>query len=270
MDRKAAMTPMCRRGPAQVLQPPREANRSPSSVPAPRAQSAVGSAPTTRRVADGARGRSPGPQAKRFTRAGKRLPIHRAVAIEKRQPQDEGRRSRDLVSQDRGETFRKPATGIGTKRGKLMAMTRTTSKARSRKGLATLVGLVAMVAAGGTVMATPAAASTNCASGYHCVFFNSLNSAKHSYFDSDTNFAGDTFNQAGVNGEGSGQAVNDNTWAASNSSTGGYESHYYVNSGYNTFLFCVNPGSEVNSLPTAQRDRASSLQLRGTTSISCY
>lgn len=133
-----------------------------------------------------------------------------------------------------------------------------------------MLGLAAMVAAGGAVLAAPASASTNCSTGYHCVFYSSLSSAKHSYFNSDTDFSNDTFNEYGVNGIGLGQTVNDNSWAASNSSTGGYESHFYVNAGYGTFLFCVNPGSEINELAESHKDRASSLRLRGTTSISCY
>lgn len=74
----------------------------------------------------------------------------------------------------------------------------------------------------------------------------------------------------GGRGTGYGQNVNDNTESASNSSTGGYESHYYLNINYDTFLFCVNPGSYVEYLPSGQANLASSLQLTGTTSISCY
>ncbi|MFF9394394.1 hypothetical protein [Streptomyces griseoluteus] len=145
------------------------------------------------------------------------------------------------------------------------------SRMISRAGrLGAALGVAAVLAATGAVFASPATASTNCPSGYHCLFYNSLESAKHKYFDSDSNFADDTFNDRGGNGYGYGQTVNDNSWAASNSSTGGYESHYYANSNYSSFLFCVNPGSEVNAVSTSQKDKASSLRLRGTTSISCY
>ncbi|HEY0640834.1 MAG TPA: hypothetical protein VGD67_24650 [Pseudonocardiaceae bacterium] len=108
----------------------------------------------------------------------------------------------------------------------------------------------------------------NCSSGYHCLFYSTIDSSKHQFFNSDTNFADNTF--SGGNGIGSGQTVNNNSWAASNSSTGGYESHYYDGTGYTgAFLFCVNPGATVRSLPTSLRDRASSLRLRGTTTIPC-
>jgi len=151
-----------------------------------------------------------------------------------------------------------------------MAITRTTAKTGIRRRLAAAIGLATLAATAGAVFATPAAASTNCASGYHCLFYASWDSAKHSFFNSDSNFSGDTFNEYNVNGSGLGTGVNDNSMSASNSSTGGYESHYYLNPNYNTFLFCVNPGSEVNMLPSGQANAASSLQLRGTTSIHCY
>lgn len=151
-----------------------------------------------------------------------------------------------------------------------MANTRTTSKTGTRRRLAAALGVAALAVTAGAVFATPSAASTNCASGYHCVMWGSLDSAKHSYFNSDSNFVGDTFNQYNVNGSGQGSAVNDNVASASNSSTGGYESHYYLHINHSSFLFCVNPGSEVNWLPGGQANAASSLLLRGTTSISCY
>lgn len=140
---------------------------------------------------------------------------------------------------------------------------------RRRFGLP--AALAAMAASAGLlVSATPASAGPNCASGYHCVFYLGItDSARHSYFDSDSNFAGDTFNQL-TNRWGGGLSVNDNTVSASNSSTGGYESHYYYNSGYSGFLFCVNPGSSVDYLPSGLQNRASSLRLRGTTTIDCY
>jgi hypothetical protein len=39
---------------------------------------------------------------------------------------------------------------------------------------------------------------------------------------------------------------------------------------HESFLFCVNPGSEVNKLPNTQAHRASSLLLRTRTTIPCY
>jgi hypothetical protein len=133
----------------------------------------------------------------------------------------------------------------------------------------TMLGLGAAVAAGGSALvAPPAMAGVNCASGYHCVFYTDVNSSKHSYFNSDTDFSNDFF--SGGNGVGSGQVVNNNTWAASNSSNSGYESHYYDGFSYTgSFLFCVNPGATVHSLPSGLRDRASSMRLRGTTTIHC-
>ncbi|NYH89366.1 hypothetical protein [Actinopolymorpha rutila] len=78
---------------------------------------------------------------------------------------------------------------------------------------------------GGTVLAAvPASAAPYCASGYHCVFFTYLTGPKHSYFNSDPNFTNDYFTNGAV--------VNDNVWAASNSSNSGYESHYYRNINY--------------------------------------
>ena len=144
---------------------------------------------------------------------------------------------------------------------------------RLRKKLAAVSGLTAMAASAALLLgAPPASAGPNCASGYHCVFYLGINnSARHSYFNSDSNFTNDTFNQL-TSLSGGGLNVNDQTVSASNSSTGGYESHYYYDAGtsYSTFLFCVNPGSSVDYLPSSQQNRASALQLRGTTSISCY
>ncbi|MEX3106059.1 MULTISPECIES: hypothetical protein [unclassified Streptomyces] len=150
-------------------------------------------------------------------------------------------------------------------------MTSANSTARTglRRKLGAVVGVVAAAATGMTLLAAPASAGPNCASGYHCVFYSSLTSARHSYFNSDANFTNDTFNQVS-SGAGYGQNVNDNTASASNSSTGGYESHYYLHINNNSFLFCVNPGSYVQYLPSGQRNEASSLQLTGTTSTPCY
>ena len=124
-----------------------------------------------------------------------------------------------------------------------------------------------MVTAGSAIMALPAVAGVNCTAGYHCLFFSDVNSSKHSYFDSVTNFNGDTF--SGGNGNGSGWAVDNNSWAASNSSTGNRESHYYDGANYSGFLFCLNPGATVHSLPSNLKDRASSLRLMPRTSAPC-
>ncbi|MFV0131735.1 hypothetical protein ACLGIH_00310 [Streptomyces sp. HMX87] len=133
--------------------------------------------------------------------------------------------------------------------------------------------LAAMAASAGLLLgATPASAGPNCASGYHCVYYLGINnSARHSYFNSDTDFRNDTFNQL-TGRAGGGATVHNNVVSASNSSTGGYESHYYtgVGSDWGGFLFCVNPGSHVDYLPSSLQDRASSLRLRGTTSVNCF
>ncbi|MER5890770.1 hypothetical protein ABT160_43710 [Streptomyces sp. NPDC001941] len=130
--------------------------------------------------------------------------------------------------------------------------------------MAAITGLAALAASTGVVLgAGPALAGPSCSSGYHCVFKYQVGSTKHSYFDSDANFTNDYF--------GDGSVVNDNVWGASNSSTGGYESHYYRDINYaGGLVFCVNPGSSVYELPAGKKDAASSLKLRGTTSISCY
>lgn len=132
------------------------------------------------------------------------------------------------------------------------------------RAVVSLTGLVAAMCAVGT---TPASAGANCANGNHCVFWSNVNSSKHSYFNSDRDFWDDFF--SGGNGAGNGERVFNNVWAASNSSTGGYESHYYTNTDYTGFLFCVNPGDTVYELPSHLKDAASSMRLRGTTSISC-
>jgi hypothetical protein len=132
--------------------------------------------------------------------------------------------------------------------------------------------LAAAAACAGMLLgASPASAGDNCASGYHCVFYWGVyDSARHSYFNSDTDFSNDTFNQL-TSRSGGGQVVHNNVVSASNSSSGGYESHYYtgVGSDWGGFLFCLNPGRTYNMLPTDLRDRASSLQVRGTTNIDC-
>jgi hypothetical protein len=142
------------------------------------------------------------------------------------------------------------------------------------KKVALATGLAGAVAAGALAQAAPAQAGTNCASGYHCVFYIGFTSAKHSYFNSDTDFRNDYFSGTSI-------AVNDSVFSASNSSNSGYESHYYynINDG-GGLVFCVNPGHSVayTSLTDdgvdgngfGQRDEASSLRLRPTTSISCF
>ncbi|MGW5768666.1 hypothetical protein ACWEVY_05905 [Streptomyces longwoodensis] len=144
---------------------------------------------------------------------------------------------------------------------------------RARKKLAIVSALTAVAASAGMLFgASPASAGPNCASGYHCVFYLGINdSARHSYFDSDTDFGNDTFNQL-TSRAGGGQVVHNNVDSASNSSSGNYESHYYtgVGSDWGGFLFCVNPGSSIDYLPSSLQNRASSLQVRGRTSIHCY
>ncbi|MBQ0865865.1 hypothetical protein ACH4RA_26700 [Streptomyces smyrnaeus] len=111
-----------------------------------------------------------------------------------------------------------------------------------------------------------AAAGDYCAPGYHCVFEYDLGSSRYSFFNTDPDFRNNYFSD--------GTSVHNNVWAASNSSTGGYESHYYTGVGtdWGGFLFCVNPGDEVSHAQLSARDlddRASSLRLRGTTSVRC-
>lgn len=135
------------------------------------------------------------------------------------------------------------------------------------------VGLAGAAAAASLVAAAPANAAAFCNPGFHCVFISSLGSSQHSYFNSDPNFTDDSFDN-GLN-------VNDNVWSASNSSTGGFESHYYYDINYlGGLVFCVNPGHTVNynqltddnidGNHVGQRDEVSSLRLRPTTPIPCF
>ncbi len=119
---------------------------------------------------------------------------------------------------------------------------------------------------GAEVASGPSAAGANCSPGNHCLFWASVNSSKHEYFDSVDHFNGDRF--SGGNGAGNGELVDNNSWAASNSSTGNRESHWYDGQFHSGFLFCVNPGATVNDLG-AFRDRVSSLLLRPRTSVRC-
>ncbi len=113
----------------------------------------------------------------------------------------------------------------------------------------------------------PSVAGANCSAGFHCLFFTTVASSKHQYFDSVDNFNGDTF--SGGNGVGAGAPVDNNSESASNSSTGNRESHYYDLPNHSVFLFCVNPGATVNSLPDNLKNRASSLRLRPRTPVRC-
>jgi hypothetical protein len=142
---------------------------------------------------------------------------------------------------------------------------RTSGRARSRlTRLTVAMTATGALAVGGLLTAPTASAHPTCDAGFHCQFFTFLGSSRHQEFNSDPNFSDDVF--------GNGEVVNNNSWAASNSSTGNFESHYY--DGFNPtvggsgFLFCINPGSGAD-LPTNLRDRASSLILRPRTSVHC-
>ncbi|MEU8541558.1 peptidase inhibitor family I36 protein [Streptomyces sp. NPDC048717] len=142
-----------------------------------------------------------------------------------------------------------------------------------RRKLAAVAGATALLLGGGVAAATTASAGPSCPSGYHCLFEGNIGGPVHNYYNSDPDFTDDVFT--------SGRGVNDNSWAASNSSTGGYESHYYYDVNYGGGLvFCVNPGSSVNGGQLTddsvdgnhygQRDEASSLLMRPSTNISCF
>jgi len=145
------------------------------------------------------------------------------------------------------------------------SLTDRATRVRSRlTRFAVVSGMAAALAAGSVVAAAPASAHPTCPSGYHCQFFLLLGSSRNAEFNSDPNFSDDHF--------GNGAVVNNNSWAASNSTTSDYESHYY--DGFNPyvggpgFLFCINPHNGAN-VPVSLRDRASSLLLRHTTSVHC-
>ncbi|MFE4593558.1 hypothetical protein [Streptomyces laurentii] len=142
-----------------------------------------------------------------------------------------------------------------------------------RRKLAAVAGATALLVGGGIATASTASAGPSCPTGYHCLFEGGIGTAVHNYYNSDPDFTNDTFS--------SGHGVNDNSWAASNSSSGGYESHYYYDVNYGGGLvFCVNPGSSVdyNQLTDdgvdgnhyGQRDEASSLLMRPSTTVSCF
>jgi hypothetical protein len=143
-----------------------------------------------------------------------------------------------------------------------------------RRKLAAVAGATALLVGGGIATASTASAGPYCASGYHCVFYDDLGSETHAFYNSDPDFTDNTF-------DGTSITINDNVWSASNSSSGGYESHYYYDTNYGGGLvFCVNPGSAVHSeqLSTdkvrgnhsGQRDEASSLLMRPSTTVSCF
>ncbi|MFE4591039.1 peptidase inhibitor family I36 protein [Streptomyces laurentii] len=146
-------------------------------------------------------------------------------------------------------------------------MSRTSRNTGLGKRIASLAGATALLLAGGVATAGQAAAGASCPSGYHCVFQGSVGGIGHkSFFNSDADFTDDYW-------EDTGESVNDQVMAASNSSNGGYESHYYKDINYGGgLLFCVNPGSQVNwdQLDWTQRNKASSLRLRPTTTIPCF
>ncbi|MFS8099191.1 hypothetical protein LFM09_18860 [Lentzea alba] len=113
----------------------------------------------------------------------------------------------------------------------------------------------------------PSVAGVNCRNGFHCLFYTDVASSKFEYFDSVDHFNGNRF--SGGNGDGAGEPVDNNSWAASNSSTGNRESHWYDGQFHSGFLFCVNPGATVHELPDNLKDRVSSLRLRPRTSVRC-
>jgi hypothetical protein len=130
----------------------------------------------------------------------------------------------------------------------------------------TAVGLAVVATVGGALVAAPASAHPTCPAGFHCVFRDNLgDNQRFNYFNSDDNFTNERFSDGGV-------SVNDRVSAASNSSTGGFESHYYLHANRGVFLFCVNPGSATGNFGSGdfRNDNASSLQLRPTTAIPCF
>lgn len=113
----------------------------------------------------------------------------------------------------------------------------------------------------------PVAAGVNCDRGYHCLFWTTVHSSKKQYFDSVNHFDGDTF--SGGNGNGSGSRVDNNSLAASNSSSGNRESHWYDGRFHTGGHFCVNPGATVHDLGEDYGNWVSSLRLRPRTSERC-
>lgn len=140
------------------------------------------------------------------------------------------------------------------------AVTAVTAVKR-RRSVAVGVSLVSTAALGLAGLATaPAVAASGCGAGHVCVY--NASGSVHSYFSSDPDLANDLY--------ADGSVVKNNVASVTNSSSGGYESHFYRNSNYNGFQFCVNPGSEVDNLPSGTGNRVGSLLLRTGTSVSCY
>ncbi|MFE4593556.1 peptidase inhibitor family I36 protein [Streptomyces laurentii] len=155
-----------------------------------------------------------------------------------------------------------------------MSSNQTRPKSGLRRKLAAVAGATALLVGAGVATASTASAGPNCASGYHCVFWNGIGSYGHAFYNSDPDFTDNTFDGTSIN-------INDNVRAASNSSSGGYESHYYYDVNYGGGLvFCVNPGSAVNydqlssdnvrGNHVGQHDEASSLLMRPSTTVSCF
>lgn len=146
-----------------------------------------------------------------------------------------------------------------------------------RKKIAAVAASTALLFGAGVAAAEVSSAQDGyaCPAGYHCAFYQSpFGGASHHYFNSDSNFTNDYFDVRGPHeGWGLGLVVNDHVSGAENASTAGYESHYYRDIGYSGGLaFCVNPGSRVSDweMSSDQINVASSLLLRGTTSVHCY
>jgi hypothetical protein len=123
----------------------------------------------------------------------------------------------------------------------------------------------------------------NCPGGNHCVYYSDFTSWSHNYFNGDQDFTNDTFNTENSlsNTNGQGQIVNDNSWAAANSSSANRESHYYYGTNPSTssrLVFCVNPNRQVYlpeddwtpSNNSGKRDEVSALIIRNRTSVVCF
>ncbi|MEV7418466.1 peptidase inhibitor family I36 protein [Streptomyces sp. NPDC089919] len=147
-----------------------------------------------------------------------------------------------------------------------------------RRRLAAVAASTALLFGAGVAtaqMSTAAGDGYACPAGYHCAFYETpFGGASHHYFNSDANFTNDYFDVRGPHeGWGLGLNVNDHVSGAENASTAGYESHYYRDINYGGGLaFCVNPGSMVtgSQMSADQKNVASSLLLRGTTTVHCF
>ena len=145
-----------------------------------------------------------------------------------------------------------------------------TGRRRTRAALTlAATGGLALLA---TVLGPSASAGVNCPSGLHCVFWSDFSSSSHDYQLADANFSNDTFNHTRAGG-GAGEVVDNNFASASNSSTAGYESHFWDSfNGTGVRLFCLNPGasasqSDLTAMGVA--NRGSSFTLPGRTSVHC-